>query len=1269
MKTIPLVIALLAVFMASTEQSSAAVLNPPTPNSPGDASSPGPFITSSIFTWSSVAGATGYGLYIRDLTTNTPVFSSNGSVSSIPAYNLPAGYLAPGHSFRWAVTTVNADGESVSSSYRYFQTGLPNLVPYQPANWSDKIVVNNLNTSLFGSQTDAASLSTTDAVYVYIAGANRGSADVLDTNYADIYLDGVYTQVRLSLPPANLTNYWLVQFSPGPLGAGTHSIRIVNDPTGLVTESNESDNEYTKTFTVNSSGTEPLISGISPNPVLGSNSQQTITINGARFVNKPTLTVSWTNQPDYIVPDDQVTYVSATQLQMAITTELDIDDWTVAVINPDGQSSGRFGFQVVAAPEITVQQPLNTNIADGGSKSFGSVPAGGNSSLTFYIKNTGVAALTGLTITKNGTDAAMFTVTASPTAPVAPGGSTTFTVRFAPVSSGPKSAAIHIASNVPGSSNPFDIALTGAGTTPAGIYLSGPASVTTKSQTPFLVMLPSGGGSPVDVTSASAVGFAATPGAGISIAGNYLLVSADATAQTIYLQARYSNGAGGTTSVPVAVSVQRAFSATASAASAHQNGTNYTITLTGSATCGTVPYIYRWDTNGDGVYGDVTGSSVSYTKSSQGGTLPVKLEVTDSANVKVYAHSQVVIDKPPVVLQARRVKPLGDVSSGTQVYDHDGHLFQFDTARMDKGLIVVTHGLYATGLDSWVRDMTQRLNSRLGVDAPNIIAFDWSVDNDPGGKVSPMKLGILEAIDRASSVINLAGAAKKGLRFFVAKAFEEAAGALLPSSSDIAETLDLSVDSIYIRAIAQAHGQMLAAWLREQAKAGLINPDKPIHLIGHSAGGVLMGECALWLKQHPLLNGKVLVVDRVTMLDTPFPVRSHIAGLTQGLYPTAVERVISSYFGSLELPSTMIVPSSSLFRNKWLGSFLPRLGFGETGHGLAHVWYRRTIQPGSETNGSDLDGYGTDGFSYSPFQGGYMAPRPMISGSLAPMRMAANFSDGEQPPPTSFMTGFTTFGNVSSSGSNYTLTEQQGDAGIYQNITIPAGAQALRLNFQFTAAGDGDFISVRFADLPDLYLGMDTAISRDGFTTVDVPLEAIDGLTGDLVISLVSRGTDNAVAEVADIDFVISDDPDGDGLTTAQETSLGTNPLAFDSDSDGLDDLTEVNTTLTNPLMADSDGDGMSDSQEIIAGTNGMNANSVFRADGTTVAANGAVTVAWAAKAGKTYRVQRSDSPAFSNYTMVGDSIPGMEPTTNFTDSTVPGGTARMFYRVEVVVP
>ncbi|MBI2924488.1 MAG: peptidoglycan DD-metalloendopeptidase family protein [Verrucomicrobia bacterium] len=94
----------------------------------------------------------------------------------------------------------------------------------------------------------------------------------------------------------------------------------------------------------------PSISGVSPNPVIGSKAPQTITIEGANFVNKPTVTLTWSGQTGYTVPDAQVAVVSSTELQMSITTTTTPNTWTVKVTNPDGQSSGQFTFQIIAPP-------------------------------------------------------------------------------------------------------------------------------------------------------------------------------------------------------------------------------------------------------------------------------------------------------------------------------------------------------------------------------------------------------------------------------------------------------------------------------------------------------------------------------------------------------------------------------------------------------------------------------------------------------------------------------------------------------------------------------------------------------------------------------------------------------------------------------------------------------------------------------------------------------------------------------------------------------
>lgn len=118
--------------------------------------------------------------------------------------------------------------------------------------------------------------------------------------------------------------------------------------------------------------------------------------------------------------------------------------------------------QFPSGPEISVVQPSGAILSDAGAMSFVATGAGASTTMNLTVKNHGDADLTDLGITIDGVDAADFSVSANPTAPVCPGCSTAFTVRFAPSAVGSKSAALHISSN-DSDENPFDIMLSGNG--------------------------------------------------------------------------------------------------------------------------------------------------------------------------------------------------------------------------------------------------------------------------------------------------------------------------------------------------------------------------------------------------------------------------------------------------------------------------------------------------------------------------------------------------------------------------------------------------------------------------------------------------------------------------------------------------------------------------------------------------------------------------------------------------------------------------------------
>jgi hypothetical protein len=115
------------------------------------------------------------------------------------------------------------------------------------------------------------------------------------------------------------------------------------------------------------------------------------------------------------------------------------------------------------APNIALEQPASTPIASGGTKALGVLP-GSFTDTVFTIRNTGNQPLN-LTGTPNPvalSGSGDFSVTAQPAATLSPGGSTTYTIRFAPATAGLKTATLTIPSNDPDTSS-FTINLSGRG--------------------------------------------------------------------------------------------------------------------------------------------------------------------------------------------------------------------------------------------------------------------------------------------------------------------------------------------------------------------------------------------------------------------------------------------------------------------------------------------------------------------------------------------------------------------------------------------------------------------------------------------------------------------------------------------------------------------------------------------------------------------------------------------------------------------------------------
>ncbi|RPI24931.1 MAG: M6 family metalloprotease domain-containing protein, partial [Acidobacteria bacterium] len=168
-------------------------------------------------------------------------------------------FSAGSHTIRIKTDSTSAISESDETDNEYIRTILvvdcgglrPNVTPYQPSGWSDKLVVSTAP----GTHADGSPLCSTATLYVDWAVINNGTAPTGARFYTEFYLDGVLQQTWHKDPPLQINDHTYVEdFAIGPLSAGSHSIRILTDSSSALTESNETDNEYTRTIAVEPCG-------------------------------------------------------------------------------------------------------------------------------------------------------------------------------------------------------------------------------------------------------------------------------------------------------------------------------------------------------------------------------------------------------------------------------------------------------------------------------------------------------------------------------------------------------------------------------------------------------------------------------------------------------------------------------------------------------------------------------------------------------------------------------------------------------------------------------------------------------------------------------------------------------------------------------------------------------------------------------------------------------------------------------------------------------
>lgn len=182
---------------------------------------------------------------------------------------------------------------------------LANLSPYTPTGWTAPISITNVANHTLQAATDAATIFSNENVYISFASVNN-SVDPTPavTFYVNIYVDNilVFEGNFASSLPANNFVYWINR-SIGTFSAGSHTFRMEIDPTNVITESNESDNTYSRSKSISTAGSPPSVTNYTPSQgpvgtlvtIAGANFGSTQGSSTVKFASTTASVNSWSN--------------------------------------------------------------------------------------------------------------------------------------------------------------------------------------------------------------------------------------------------------------------------------------------------------------------------------------------------------------------------------------------------------------------------------------------------------------------------------------------------------------------------------------------------------------------------------------------------------------------------------------------------------------------------------------------------------------------------------------------------------------------------------------------------------------------------------------------------------------------------------------------------------------------------------------------------------------------------------------------------------------
>ncbi|HEV3457826.1 MAG TPA: hypothetical protein VHG32_14780 [Thermoanaerobaculia bacterium] len=256
--------------------------------------------------------ATGAVAWLTDLSDNGAATSVG--TSFVSQSMLLANFGFPAVSAVWSVQIVNPDGGKSNPYSIQVQPAAPGAGP--------------TITSVSPNPVPGCNCSQTFNVYGsnFVAGANVTLRDLTANQTFSNRQSNYFSAGQITLNPNfnNVSHTWSVEvISPDGQTSGQFQFQV----------------------TATTQNPVPTISSVAPNPVPGCNCSQTFNVYGSNFVAGANVTLRdlTANQT---FSNRQSSYFSAGQITLNPNFNNVSHTWSVEVINPDGQTSGQFQFQV-----------------------------------------------------------------------------------------------------------------------------------------------------------------------------------------------------------------------------------------------------------------------------------------------------------------------------------------------------------------------------------------------------------------------------------------------------------------------------------------------------------------------------------------------------------------------------------------------------------------------------------------------------------------------------------------------------------------------------------------------------------------------------------------------------------------------------------------------------------------------------------------------------------------------------------------------------------